>query len=105
MTKKPSDIKEQALEQMRKTQAKINQAHPELLSTLKNQLSEIGKSSPKAPVWARDINATQQELPQTELKIDRKKNMESIMKFLEIKGAHSPVFQEKLKEVLRDTKI
>ncbi len=112
MTKKPtdknqkpsSDVKAQAMAQMRKTRDKINEEHPKLLSSLRNQLDAMQKPAPNAPVWAKNVDKAAEKLDDR-LKIDRKKNLESIMKFLEVKRGHSQNFQDKLKDVLRDTDL
>jgi len=88
-SKKPG-IREKALEQLRKTKAHIDASNPDLLERMRDQIER--------QVW--------DELPDDySVKIDRKKNLEAVMMFMEMKKAHTPQFQSQLKDILKDVQI
>jgi hypothetical protein len=82
--KTKSAIRKKALEQLRQTRAQITAHHPQLLDDMRKLIE--GK-----------VHAEESEI------IDRKKNLQAVMMFLELKKEHSPVFQSTLKKIILET--
>ncbi len=84
-----SKVKQRAFEQLRKTRAKIDADNPELLESVRRQIS-----SP--PEIKKNCGSR--------YKIDRKKSLETVKTLMEI-TQKSPSFQEELKKILLETKL
>lgn len=92
-----SDATKQALEQLRRTRARIHEDNPELLDRFGQLFQQFEKLNARPP---------RKRAPKTEdnpLIIDREKNLHTVMKFLETKKHFSPDFQQKLKDVIQET--
>lgn len=93
---KSKEIREKTLEQMRKLKARFEEEHPELLSRIRD---EVSKQSLYDEPQAVPIS---KERDESELIIDQKKNLETILKLTQIHSG-SPEFQTKLKSILLET--
>lgn len=97
-TQKPSErsqksqkLREQALEQLRQTRAKLLKEHPLLMKKMsilaKRHAPQFEDESqePKAPISA------DQSAGNEEVKLDQNKNRSTIEKYLELKSSKSPI--------------
>ena len=86
--RKRSKAKEEALETFRKTQKKLKKTHPELLDRIQQQykLSQLLKNQPQKPA------------PISDEIIDQHKNIETLMKFLEL--SESDTMQKHIRKIL-----
>ena len=76
----PLKVREQALAQLRLTEAKIMATHPELLGSVRTRLFDAAGDSGLA--------------------VDRKKNLEAVMGMMEIRGDSSAGFKQQIQQVL-----
>lgn len=91
--RKSEKLRQKALKQLRKTRAKINADHPDLLSSMRARLD----AAPQARV-----KQEQPQLEAGEVKVSREKNLKAIMQFLSI-ADQSKDFEMKLKKMLMET--
>lgn len=97
--KKSKDIREKTLAQMRKLKTRFEEEHPELLSRIR---AEVGKQALYNEEVPSPPPKSCKEHGEDELKIDKKKNLETILSLTEIHSGSSE-FQTKLKAILLDT--
>lgn len=84
-------IRENALQQLRALQKKMELEHPDLLERIRKEV--------RTQELRQSLSGGQSAYAADELRIDRKKNIETVLQFaLSYQG--SPEFQKKLKDVL-----
>ncbi len=82
-----SSIRQAALDQLRKTRAHIAAQNPGLLNETHRAVQNALHPPAKSTISEE---------------IDRKKNLQAIMLFLQMKKDHSPAFQSTLKQIIKD---
>lgn len=95
--RKSSEIKQKALEQFRETRAFIEAQHPELLDELCNIIERVNEKEQLAASKTAKQKTTASEDPM--VKVDRQKNLETILRFVELKP-HSDGLKQELKKLL-----
>lgn len=93
---KSKKIRQQALEQLRKTRAKLLKDHPLLMKKMailaKRHAPPLGNEAEKAPKIPENnhLKDTPPRLkPHTnDLQVDKEKNVQAVLKYLEIKEGH-----------------
>ena len=88
--RKTADIKKEALKQLRETRGIINAQYPDLLDTMRGVVNKIQEHENHPGLRTPD---------ETMVKIDQQKNMETILKFIELKP-HSDGLKQELKRIL-----
>jgi hypothetical protein len=83
-----TDVKDMALKQLRETRAGLMERHSEVLERIKAQYEQSEK-----PQESQDND-------EEYVRIDRTKNMEAILQFMQI--SKSPTMREKLREAVKD---
>jgi hypothetical protein len=97
---KSEKIRADAMEQLRETRGVLNDKYPDLL----NQMGQIVEKAKEDGTLDLPIDPPVQKtapLPPSgsELTIDRQKNLETILKFIELKP-HSDHLKQELKDIL-----
>ncbi len=82
---KRASLEEAALKQLRETRAKISQSNPDLLDTIRNEIF-TSQSKPALP-------------PKSGETIDKQKNIQTVLKFLQEKDAN-PAMDQAIKAIL-----
>ena len=95
--RKSAAIKQKAIEQLRETRELINEKHPALLDSMRSlveKVQEVGNKPTSPPVISNN-DALAGEV----IQIDRQKNIETVLKFMELKP-QSDSFKQEIRKFL-----
>ena len=92
------NVKEQAMDQMRKTRAQIEEQHPELLNTIREHLQ---KSEAHQQEQAQKAKKMRDDIFDNEMvTIDKAKNLETVLKYM-VMNPNNTRLKAELKDYLQ----